>query len=288
MWVVTGFFRKKIQDNFLQRERNRDTRIRMTSIIQAAPTTTMSSSSQLHLLSSSAPLTTSNMMMMHISSETNLNTSESSTNNNKMNSSSQPNVLNSSLSLTTPQPTTSIRTKGINFSSDIHYYPSSPPHLTCYDSDDEMVRNNGSVGPKTSPHQKKIKKFTNTHRTKKGHPIYSREDIREQYCINLKELDHLEEGAYDSSKLFGCLSSSTSLSHGSSSSPCNKTTAFLTCVKSKFYSSSSTSTQTEKRWVLSNIISWHDFRTSHHPMSHVFPSEIRYVRLVRYKHPSHV
>ncbi|GFR28294.1 RNase H domain-containing protein, partial [Trichonephila clavata] len=41
-----------------------------------------------------------------------------------------------------------------------------------YDSDDEMVKRRSSL----------------VLRNKKGHPIYSREDIREQYCINRKEV----------------------------------------------------------------------------------------------------
>ncbi|GFV59851.1 RNase H domain-containing protein [Trichonephila clavipes] len=41
-----------------------------------------------------------------------------------------------------------------------------------YDSDDEMVKRRSSL----------------VLRNKKGHPIYSKEDIREQYCINRKEI----------------------------------------------------------------------------------------------------
>jgi len=40
--------------------------------------------------------------------------------------------------------------------------------------------------------------------TKKGTPIYSKEDIREQYCINEKELEVLEKGKKRS--IFGCMS----------------------------------------------------------------------------------
>jgi len=39
---------------------------------------------------------------------------------------------------------------------------------------------------------------------KKGTPLYSREDIREQYCINDKELQVLDRQA--SKGLFGCFS----------------------------------------------------------------------------------
>ena len=42
-----------------------------------------------------------------------------------------------------------------------------------YDSDDEMVKRRSAL----------------VLRNKKGHPIYSREDIREQYCINRKEVN---------------------------------------------------------------------------------------------------
>ena len=42
-------------------------------------------------------------------------------------------------------------------------------------------------------------------RTKKGTPIYSKEDIREQYCINSQSADALEKNK--KSGLFGCLSS---------------------------------------------------------------------------------
>ena len=39
---------------------------------------------------------------------------------------------------------------------------------------------------------------------KKGTPLYSREDIREQYCINDKELQVLDRQA--GKGLFGCFS----------------------------------------------------------------------------------
>ena len=93
----------------------------------------------------------------------------------------------------------------------------SDPCLVCYDSDDEMVRRDRRVS--ASGH----------HRSKKGRPIYSREDIREQYCINSKELKVFEEsGAYTSSRLFGCLS----MTHLPDHSPCITKTSFLSkCVK---------------------------------------------------------
>lgn len=65
------------------------------------------------------------------------------------------------------------------------------------------------------------------HLTKRGHPIYSREDIREQYCINSKELEVFEEAAYAQNRLFGCLS----LSHLPEHSPCNKSSLLPDCVK---------------------------------------------------------
>lgn len=86
-----------------------------------------------------------------------------------------------------------------------------------YDSDDDIVRtskNSNSFGQ---------------HRTKRGHPIYSREDIREQYCINTKELEVFEEAAYAPNRLFGCLS----LNHLPDHSPCNKTSILPDCVKRK-------------------------------------------------------
>ncbi|CAG2106639.1 unnamed protein product, partial [Medioppia subpectinata] len=55
-----------------------------------------------------------------------------------------------------------------------------------YDSDDEMVKSRRGIP------------FGGL-RNKKGHPIYSREDIREQYCITRKELDVLEHNLRDSS-----------------------------------------------------------------------------------------
>ncbi|XP_076327252.1 uncharacterized protein LOC143234082 [Tachypleus tridentatus] len=68
-----------------------------------------------------------------------------------------------------------------------------------YDSDDEMI--------------KKKRMFL---RNKKGHPIYSREDIKEQYCITKKELEVLENAK--ASRLFGCLAGQSSIFCGSSSS----------------------------------------------------------------------
>lgn len=94
------------------------------------------------------------------------------------------------------------------------------PHgeVISYDSDDEMVRSSRRSGGFGSS------------RTKKGHPIYSREDIREQYCINRKELCVFEDGAYQENRLFGCLSTSHLPDH----SPCNKNTSFLlSCVQKR-------------------------------------------------------
>ena len=89
--------------------------------------------------------------------------------------------------------------------------------MITYDSDDEMVKNRSGVIP-----------FGGL-RNKKGHPIYSREDIREQYCITSKELEWLESinrSSAHASKLFGCLSTSHLPDH----SPCNKD-SFLSCVQ---------------------------------------------------------
>ena len=68
--------------------------------------------------------------------------------------------------------------------------------MITYDSDDEMVKTRRGIS-------------FGGGRNKKGHPIYSREDIREQYCITRKELDVLEQSLRDSSaaRLFGCISS---------------------------------------------------------------------------------
>ncbi|XP_065574346.1 uncharacterized protein LOC136036193 isoform X3 [Artemia franciscana] len=54
--------------------------------------------------------------------------------------------------------------------------------------------------------------------TKKGTPIYSKEDIREQYCINEKELEVLEKGKKRS--IFGCMSKHRAHSKRSSLLPC--------------------------------------------------------------------
>ncbi|XP_077541649.1 uncharacterized protein LOC144153792 isoform X2 [Haemaphysalis longicornis] len=62
-------------------------------------------------------------------------------------------------------------------------------------------------------------------RSRKGHPIYSREDIREQYCITRKEIAVLDDrGA--TRGLFGCLAAQGSAADGGS--PCNA--ALFSCV----------------------------------------------------------
>jgi hypothetical protein len=84
-----------------------------------------------------------------------------------------------------------------------------------YDSDDEMVKSRRGIP------------FGGL-RNKKGHPIYSREDIREQYCITRKELEVLEHNLHDSTatRLFGCLSTSHL-----PDSHCNKNSfLLLSCV----------------------------------------------------------
>ncbi|EEC08888.1 hypothetical protein IscW_ISCW018669, partial [Ixodes scapularis] len=75
-----------------------------------------------------------------------------------------------------------------------------------YDSDDDMVKRKISVL-----------------RSRKGHPIYSREDIREQYCITRKELAVLEDKR-STRGLFGCLAA-----QGQAGSPCNA--ALFSCVQ---------------------------------------------------------
>ncbi|XP_015780990.1 uncharacterized protein LOC107359058 [Tetranychus urticae] len=64
-------------------------------------------------------------------------------------------------------------------------------------------------------------------RSKKGHPIYSREDIREQYCINRKELQVFEDNIYHQRGLFGCLSTS----HLPDTNPCNKNLYLFSCMQ---------------------------------------------------------
>ncbi|XP_053201706.1 serine-rich adhesin for platelets-like isoform X2 [Panonychus citri] len=66
-------------------------------------------------------------------------------------------------------------------------------------------------------------------RSKKGHPIYSREDIREQYCINRKELQVFEDNIYHQRGLFGCLSTS----HLPDNSPCKNSYLFSCMQKGK-------------------------------------------------------
>ncbi|XP_054163726.1 uncharacterized protein LOC128961506 [Oppia nitens] len=96
-------------------------------------------------------------------------------------------------------------------------------NLSCdvitYDSDDEMVKSRRGIP------------FGGL-RNKKGHPIYSREDIREQYCITRKELDVLDRTS-SAARLFGCLSS-----HHLPDSHCNKNSfLLLSCVQRRKNSS---------------------------------------------------
>lgn len=61
-------------------------------------------------------------------------------------------------------------------------------------------------------------------RSRRGTALYSKQDIREQYCISDRGLGALET---DRQSLFGCLSSHQS-------SPCSNRTSFLTvCVRQK-------------------------------------------------------
>ena len=85
--------------------------------------------------------------------------------------------------------------------------------IITYDSDDEMVKS------------RRIIPFGGL-RSKKGHPIYSREDIREQYCINRKQLQVFEE-VTTQRRLFGCLS----MGHLPDSSPCSTSSYILSCVQ---------------------------------------------------------
>ncbi|XP_068081098.1 serine-rich adhesin for platelets [Anabrus simplex] len=66
----------------------------------------------------------------------------------------------------------------------------APDAIPCYESEDEaMGRRHKVLG-----------------RNKRGTPLYSKQDIREQYCITRQQLDVLEQ-AQGSGGLFGCLSS---------------------------------------------------------------------------------
>ncbi|XP_042147924.1 uncharacterized protein LOC8029269 [Ixodes scapularis] len=68
-----------------------------------------------------------------------------------------------------------------------------------------------------------VKRKISVLRSRKGHPIYSREDIREQYCITRKELAVLEDKR-STRGLFGCLAA-----QGQAGSPCNA--ALFSCVQ---------------------------------------------------------
>ncbi|KAG8197972.1 hypothetical protein JTE90_029367 [Oedothorax gibbosus] len=81
-----------------------------------------------------------------------------------------------------------------------------------YDSDDEMAKRRSGI----------------LLRNKKGHPIYSREDIREQYCITRKEVEVLDNAR--SLKFFGCFPNPQE----SSISPCSKNSSYLfSCLHKK-------------------------------------------------------
>ncbi|XP_064473768.1 uncharacterized protein LOC135388268 isoform X2 [Ornithodoros turicata] len=66
-----------------------------------------------------------------------------------------------------------------------------------------------------------VKRKVTVLRCRKGHPIYSREDIREQYCITRKELAVLD--GKRTHRIFGCLA------NAASSGPCNA--AFFSCLQ---------------------------------------------------------
>ncbi|XP_022254842.1 uncharacterized protein LOC106470527 isoform X2 [Limulus polyphemus] len=66
-----------------------------------------------------------------------------------------------------------------------------------------------------------VKKKVSLLRNKKGHPIYSREDIREQYCITQKELEVLENAKRN--RLFSCLA-------GQSNIFCDSTSSIFSCI----------------------------------------------------------
>lgn len=64
-------------------------------------------------------------------------------------------------------------------------------------------------------------------RNKRGTPLYSKEDIREQYCITDRQLDVLEK-ARNGGGFFGCLSNYQD-------SPCasSRTSLLSVCVRRK-------------------------------------------------------
>ncbi|XP_075751130.1 uncharacterized protein LOC119173957 isoform X3 [Rhipicephalus microplus] len=66
-------------------------------------------------------------------------------------------------------------------------------------------------------------------RSRKGHPIYSREDIREQYCITRKEIAVLDDKGATTRSLFGCLAAQGAAGGGGGGSPCNA--ALFSCVQ---------------------------------------------------------
>jgi hypothetical protein len=68
-----------------------------------------------------------------------------------------------------------------------------PELAPCYESEDE-----------TMGRRNKVASDLHLQRNKRGTPLYSKEDIREQYCITSKQLDVLEQAR--GSGLFGCLS----------------------------------------------------------------------------------
>ena len=107
-----------------------------------------------------------------------------------------------------------------------------------YDSDDEMVKTRRGIP------------FGGL-RNKKGHPIYSREDIREQYCITRKELDVLDHSFRDSSaaRLFGCLSTSHL-----PDSHCNKSSFLLLSCVNKRKNSLENEDQSERDKRLDNYL----------------------------------
>ncbi|XP_047500869.1 uncharacterized protein LOC125046910 [Penaeus chinensis] len=74
-------------------------------------------------------------------------------------------------------------------------------------------------------------------RNKRGTPMYSREDIREQYCINDKELHALE--ASRRKPIFGCLTSGNT-----QVSPCKKKSLLPACLRGRVPSDENVYTKT--------------------------------------------
>ncbi|KAJ9586124.1 hypothetical protein L9F63_020229, partial [Diploptera punctata] len=89
-----------------------------------------------------------------------------------------------------PREASSLALQQVDVSTQADIVPELAP---CYESEDE-----------TMGRRNKVASDLHLQRNKRGTPLYSKEDIREQYCITSKQLDVLERAR--GSGLFGCLS----------------------------------------------------------------------------------